>query len=131
MLRFLHNAITYGEISGRIGNEKPLSPIKSCEGPNQMRSLSREDIDLILEQGKLLSDREITIILDEFQKEHPEIYELIYGEPSDDIAENNREMANLFLELCFDVIWVYRYGVRKAAKNLWRTKMGVRFLDPT
>ena len=46
----------------------------------------------------MLLDREITAILDEFQKKQPEIYPAIYGEPSDRIAEQNPEMANIYLE---------------------------------
>jgi hypothetical protein len=78
-----------------------------------MRSLSKQEIDRILARGRMLSDLEITAILDEFQEEQPEIYRAIYGEPSDAIAEHNSEMASLYLELCFDIIWIYRRAFGK------------------
>jgi hypothetical protein len=78
-----------------------------------MRSLSEKEIDRILARGRMLSDRDITTMLDEFQKEQPEIYRAIYGEPSDAIAEDNPEMAGLYLELCFDIVWIYRKAFGK------------------
>ncbi len=69
--------------------------------------------------GKLLSDGEMTDILDDFENEQPEIYHAIYGMFSDSIAEKNRDMANLFLDLCFDIIWIYRkaFGKPPILKN--------------
>lgn len=78
-----------------------------------MRSLSDKEIERILARGRMLSDRDITTLLDEFQKEQPEIYRAIYGEPSDAIAEQNPEMAGLYLELCFDIVWIYRKAFGK------------------
>jgi hypothetical protein len=78
-----------------------------------MGSLSKREIDRIVAWGQMLSDPEITTILDEFQEEQPEIYRAIYGELSDAIAEENPEMAKLFLELCFDIIWIYRKAFGK------------------
>ena len=62
-----------------------------------MRALSKKEINRILAKGRMLLDQEITAILDEFQKKQPEIYQAIYGEPSDVIAEQNPEMANIRL----------------------------------
>jgi len=78
-----------------------------------MRSLSKQEIDAILARGRMLSDLEITAILDELQQQQPEIYRAIYGEPSDAIAECNPDMARLYLELCFDIIWIYRRAFAK------------------
>ena len=78
-----------------------------------MRPLSKKKINRMLAKGRTLSEQEITAILDEFQEKQPEIYQAIYGEPSDAIAEENPEMANIYLELCFDVIWIYRNAFGK------------------
>ena len=37
----------------------------------------------------------------------------MYGEPSDAIATMNKDMANLYLDLAFDVVWVYREAFGK------------------
>jgi len=78
-----------------------------------MRQLTKKEIDRILARGKMLSELEITAILDEFQEEQPEIYRAVYGEPSDAIAEYNADMAGLYLELCFDIIWIYHKAFGK------------------
>ncbi len=78
-----------------------------------MRVLSRKEINCILSDGKLLSGCEMTTILDEFENEQPEFYHAIYGRFSESIAEKNRDMANLFLDLCFDIIWIYRKAFGK------------------
>ena len=64
-------------------------------------------------KGRMLSSQEVTEILDEVQKNQPDIYVAIYGEPSDAVAEENTDMANLYLDLCFDVIWIYRNAFGK------------------
>jgi hypothetical protein len=67
-------------------------------------------------QGRMLSEGDITSMLDEFQEEQPEIYQAIFGELSDAIAEENRDMASLFLDLCYDIIWIYRKAFGKPTK---------------
>jgi len=78
-----------------------------------MRALSKKEIIRMLAKGRTLSEQEITAILDEFQEKQPEIYQASYGEPSDAIAEQNPEMASMYLEWCFDVIWIYRSAFGK------------------
>jgi hypothetical protein len=78
-----------------------------------LRTLSTNEVNQIVLQGKSLSEGEGTFILDEFESEQPEIYQAIFAELSDGIAEVNQDMANLFLDLCFDIIWVYRKAFGK------------------
>ena len=89
--------------------------IASCtlNEENQLRTLSKNEINQILLQGRDLSEGEVTSILDEFETQQPEIYQAIFAELSDGIAEVNQEMANLFLDLCFDIIWLYRKAFGK------------------
>jgi len=78
-----------------------------------MRILKRREVEEIIYRGKKVSDYEITAILDKLEKEHPGIYRVIYGEPSDAIAAINRDMANLYLDLSFDVVWVFKEAFGK------------------
>ena len=78
-----------------------------------MRTLSKDEINQILLQGKGLSESEVTSILDEFETVQPEIYQAIFGVLSDGIVEVNQDMADLFLDLCFDIIWIYRKAFGK------------------
>jgi hypothetical protein len=73
-----------------------------------MRPLSRKEIDRILGKGRILPEQEVAAILDEFQEKQPEMCVAIYGEPPDAIAEENSEMAGIYMELCFHIIWIYR-----------------------
>lgn len=66
---------------------------------------------------KELSAAEGTKILDEVQENQPDIYAAIYGEPSDIIAEENADMADLYLDLCFDIILIYRDAFGKPPKS--------------
>ena len=68
-------------------------------------------------KGRMLSSQEVTKILDEIQKNQPDIYATIYEEPSDGIAEENVDMARLYLDLCFDTIWIYRDAFGKPPKD--------------
>lgn len=73
-----------------------------------MRILSPEEVKSLLATGKLLPDSMIKAILNELERCHPAIYRFIYGEPSDLIAAINKDMSNLYLDLAFDVVWIFR-----------------------
>ena len=89
----------------------------------KMRTLSKREINQILMKGRMLSSKEVTKILDEFQKNQPDIYSVIYGEALDAVAEENADMANLSLDLCFDIIWIYRNAFGKPPKVSSRKNM--------
>jgi hypothetical protein len=74
--------------------------------------LTKAQIDEGIRECKTLPDYQITKVLDQFEKKQKQIYRAIYKECSDSIAELNQDMSNLFLDLCFDIIWLYRkyYG---------------------
>ena len=78
-----------------------------------MKTLSENQVEAIIALAKVLPDNKLTAILNELQNEQPFVYQLIYGEPSDAIALLNRDMANLYLDLSFDVVWVFRKGFGK------------------
>jgi hypothetical protein len=72
-----------------------------------MRILDQIEVENIISQGRLASEQEITAMLDELETKHPVIYRVIYGEPSDAISVINKEMADLYLDLSCDVIWLF------------------------
>ena len=73
-----------------------------------VRALSKSEIVSIIQEGKRLSEQDGTAILDEFEKNQPHMYQAIFGPLSDGIAEDSSDMAYLFLDLCFDIIFVYK-----------------------
>jgi hypothetical protein len=78
-----------------------------------VRALSRNEITTIIQEGKLISETDGTAILDQFERDQPQFYQAIFGPLSDGIAELDPDMANLFLDLCFDIILVYQKAFGK------------------
>ena len=78
-----------------------------------MRILKQKEVEDVISRGKKAPEHEITAILDELEREHPGVYRVIYGEPSDAIATVNKDMANLYLDLSFDVVWVFKEAFGK------------------
>ena len=72
-----------------------------------MKILNKFQVKDILSQGRSAPEHILTAMLDEMEANNPGIYCIIFGEPSDGIAANNKEMANLYLDLSCDVIWLF------------------------
>jgi len=77
-----------------------------------MKVLELAEVEDIVAMAKGVPESQLIAILDKWEEKHPEVYRIIYGEPSDAIANVNKDMANLYLDLSFDVLWVFgqRFG---------------------
>lgn len=75
----------------------------------RMRTLSSTEINDALQIIKTFSDSKLNELLDQFENEFPEIYYSIYGELSDRIGIYNLSMGDLFLDLCFDIFYIYSH----------------------
>lgn len=73
-----------------------------------LRVLTRSKIIEFIQEGKQLSPKVGTAVLDDFEKNQPYLYNAIFGELSDSIAKESLDMADLFLDLSFDIIFVYK-----------------------
>jgi len=82
-----------------------------------VKALSRSEVVEFIQQGKQLSEKTGTAVIDHFEKNQPQMYKAIFGELSDEIAKENLDMANLFLDLCFDIIFVYKMAFGDASAN--------------
>jgi hypothetical protein len=83
-----------------------------------VRALSKNEVAGLIQDGRKLSEKEGTDILDQFEKNQPQMYQAIFGKLSDGIAEENPDMANLFLDLCFDIILIYKIAFGNAPAKL-------------
>lgn len=72
-----------------------------------MTQLREEELAVILERGRGQADEQLTALLDEAQSTVPLWYEAVYGPWSDAIADLSRPMAELFIDLACDILWVY------------------------
>ena len=91
-----------------------------------MTPLTLDQIDEALAVVKLLSDEEITALLDAFELRQPRIYHLIYNDLSESMLFINRDMCALFLDQSFDVIWLYQRfydDVRVVKKTAYRPQV--------
>ena len=82
-----------------------------------MRPLSKKEITKIIQEGKMMSEKDGTAILDRFERDQPQLYQAIFGLFSDGIAELNLDMAHLFLDLCFDIILIYNKAFGNPPNN--------------
>jgi hypothetical protein len=73
-----------------------------------MHELTERELYQTLEYAKSLDENAGRRILEQFQLEQPSLAPIIFGIFPAVIAEQNQDMANLFMDLCFDVICVYQ-----------------------
>lgn len=72
-----------------------------------MRELTTRELYQALEYAKSIDETGGRAILQRFQLEQPAFAQTLFGVFPQVIAEQNPGMANLFMDLCFDVICVF------------------------
>ncbi|MGO0305053.1 hypothetical protein ACTL6P_00320 [Endozoicomonas acroporae] len=82
-----------------------------------MKPLTRQDVDDIVQWGRSLSEEQGTRLLDHFENHQSQLYNAVYGVLSDAIAEDSVDMANLFMDLCFDIVLVYHRTLGEAPQE--------------
>jgi hypothetical protein len=72
-----------------------------------MRTLSKQEVFLALQYAKSIPESEGAKILNRFQQDQPALCEMLFGSFPQAIALQNRDMAHLFMDMCFDILCVY------------------------
>ncbi len=67
-----------------------------------------------MQEGRKLSEEEGDAILDRFEKNQQQMYQAIFRDFQHCIGEEDIDMSNLFLDLCFDIILVYKFSFSDA-----------------
>ncbi|MEC4749018.1 hypothetical protein [Methylomicrobium sp. Wu6] len=85
-----------------------------------MHELTERELYQALEYAKSLDENAERRILEQFQLEQIALAQTIFGIFPAVIAEQNQDMANLFMDLCFDVICVYQkaFGPLPSQKDM-------------
>jgi hypothetical protein len=85
-----------------------------------MHELTERELYQALEYAKSLDENAGRRILEQFQLDQTALAQTIFGIFPAVIAEQNRDMANLFMDLCFDVICVYQqaFGPLPSQKDM-------------
>ncbi|AEG02911.1 hypothetical protein [Methylomonas methanica] len=85
-----------------------------------MRELTTRELYQALEYAKSIDETGGGKILARFQLDQPALAQTIFGVFPQVIAEQNQDMAHLFMDLCFDVICVFEkaFGPLPSQKTL-------------
>jgi hypothetical protein len=85
-----------------------------------MHELTDRELYQALEYAKSMDENAGRRILEQFQLDQTALAQTIFGIFPAVIAEQNQDMANLFMDLCFDVICVYQktFGPLPSQKDM-------------
>jgi hypothetical protein len=85
-----------------------------------MHELTDRELYQALRYAKSIDENTGRKILDQFQSDQTALAQTIFGILPAVIAEQNQDMANLFMDLCFDVICVYQkaFGPLPSQKDM-------------
>lgn len=73
-----------------------------------MHELTERELYQALEYAKSMDEEHGKKILSQFDADQPMLFQTIFGIFPSIIAGQNQDMANLFMDLCFDVVCVYQ-----------------------
>lgn len=73
-----------------------------------MHELTERELYQALEYAKSRDEESGKRILSQFEVDQPMLFQTIFGVFSSIIADRNQDMADLFMDLCFEVICVYQ-----------------------
>jgi hypothetical protein len=85
-----------------------------------MHELTDRELYQALEYAKSMDENAGRRILEQFQLDQTALAQTIFGIFPAVIAEQNLDMANLFMDLCFDIICVYKkaFGPMPSQKDM-------------
>lgn len=72
-----------------------------------MRILTRAEVFNAIQDAKSITEQQAQIILERFNQQQPAIQQMIFVGLPLAIESQNKQMAHLFMDLCFDIICVY------------------------
>ena len=73
-----------------------------------MHELTERELYHALEYAKSIDEESGKKIMSQFETDQPLLFQTIFGLFPSIIAEQNQDMAHLFMDLCFEVICVYK-----------------------
>lgn len=78
-----------------------------------MHELSQAELYKALEHAKSIDENTGRTILEKFQIDQPALAQTIFNIFPGIIAQKSRDMAHLFMDMCFDIICVYQHAFGK------------------
>ena len=81
-----------------------------------MHELTERELYQALEYAKSIDEENGKRSLSQFEADQPLLFQIIFGIFPTIIAEQNQDMAHLFMDLCFEVICVYQKAFGETPK---------------
>jgi len=72
-----------------------------------MRILTRAEVFNAIQDAKSITEQQAQSILERFNQQQPAIQQMIFVGLPLAIESQNKQMAHLFMDLCFDIVFVY------------------------
>ncbi len=72
-----------------------------------MRILSRAEVFHAIEYAKSITEEQAQVMLEQFCQQQPALQQMIFAGLPLAIESQNKQMAHLFMDLCFEIICVY------------------------
>jgi hypothetical protein len=82
-----------------------------------MRILSRAEVFNAVQYAKSLTENQASEVLERFCKEQPAIQQMIFVGLPLAIESQNRQMSHVFMDLCFDIMYVYAHVLGELPEN--------------
>lgn len=83
-----------------------------------MRILSRAEVFNAIQSAKNLTEDQASAILNQFCQEQPAIQQMIFAGLPLAIETQNRQMSHVFMDICFDIIYVYSQVLGELPANV-------------
>jgi hypothetical protein len=81
-----------------------------------MHELTEHELYQALKYAKSIDEEGAKIIMSQFEADQPLLFQTLFGVFTSIVADQNQDMAHLFMDLCFDVICVFQKAFGDAPK---------------
>lgn len=83
-----------------------------------MRILSRAEVFTAIQQAKSLTEEQASTFLSQFCQQQPAIEQMVFAGFPLAIETQNRQMSHVFMDICFDIIYVYTQVLGELPQNV-------------
>ena len=94
-----------------------------------MHELTESELYQALKYAKNIEEDDAKIIMSQFEIDQPQLFQTLFGIFTSIVADQNQDMAHLFMDLCFDVLCVYQKSFGGTPKSIddptWMEKQAV------
>ncbi len=94
-----------------------------------MHELTESELYQALKYAKSIEEDDAKIIMSQFEVDQPQLFQALFGIFTSIVADQNQDMAHLFMDLCFDVLCVYQKSFGDAPKSIddptWMEKQAI------